>query len=56
MLQIFIALKSPLPLAGVEPVVQFSGKHANHYTTKDDFSCPYSFCIEFHSYEVMLKR
>jgi hypothetical protein len=34
-LQIFIALKNPLPLAGFEPVNTGSDMHANHYTTED---------------------
>jgi hypothetical protein len=36
-LQIFIALKNPSPSAGFEPEnIGPNGKHANHYTTKDD--------------------
>jgi hypothetical protein len=37
MLQIFIALKNPLPSAGFEPMSLGSiGKHTSHYTTEDD--------------------
>jgi hypothetical protein len=43
MLQIFIALKNPSPLARFE-LANFGsiGKHANHYTTEDDGCQPYS--------------
>jgi hypothetical protein len=37
MLQIFIALENPLPLAGIEPMnLGFNSKHATHYTTDDN--------------------
>jgi hypothetical protein len=36
-LRIFIAPKSPSPLAEIEPAnLESNGKHANHYTTEDD--------------------
>jgi hypothetical protein len=38
MLKIFITFKNPLPLARFEPMnLGPNGKHANHYTTEDDW-------------------
>jgi hypothetical protein len=41
MLQIFIALKNPSPLAMFEPVnLALNGKHDNHLTTENDLPYP----------------
>jgi hypothetical protein len=38
-LQIFISLKNPSSSAGFEPTnLESNGKHANHYSTEDDWS------------------
>jgi hypothetical protein len=53
MLQIFIKLKNPSPLAGFEPMnLGSNGKHANHYATEDNWGT--STHIHWEEYELSI--